>query len=688
VRLSRFPLLVVLLGLALLAPAASATGANAVHPFLHTIKGGYEDACGVAFDGSDMWVSDYYHDQIVGPSSTIESEDPSSGPCKLAFDAAGNLYVNNWHHDIVRFGRFKIPGGPGEVIDPTQATGLALDRATGNLFVAHLTYISEYEAPVQAGDSPVATIGLGHLGEAYGLAVSDYPATAGDLYVADAADNRVKVFENPASGPTTPVGEIDGVNTPQGRFSYLVDGELAIDNSPVSPSYGHLYVLDAIGHGLSDHPEAVLDEFNSEGLYRDQISGFTDAEPSGIAIKPDTGEVYVTSGNSEESLLFVYGPTAPAFTLMAARSGTGDGTVLAQPTGIVCGAHCAAEYNQEERITLVALPDLHSDFTGWTVEGPGAEPCPGTSTCTLLLFGDTEVTANFEGAPLKNLNVSVSGAGTVTSEPAAIQCPGGCSEEIAEGRPIVLTATPAPQNRFAGWSGPDCDESTQTTCEVTMSTAKLVSATFEPISQLSLGLTVTGTGQGTVTSYPGGIYCPGACSAGFDQGSTVYLMAAPSPGSDFGGFSGGGCSGTATLCAVPVSSAQDVTASFTGIGAGPSSFAGAAATALASLFDVSTLRTLAHTAILRVDTDQEGVLVASGGGAVLLKRHLLGGPSTVRIKLDRRARLRLRHRGRLSLRLSLGFVPNGSTAPAARTLRLHFTTAAAKLAARSSSSHR
>jgi hypothetical protein len=682
VRLSRFPLLALALGFALLAPAAAALGAGDVHPFLATINAGYEDACGVAFDGSAMWVSDYNHDRIVGPSETIEAEDPSSGPCKLAFDASGNLYVDNWHHDVVRFGRFKIPAGPAEVIDPAEASGLAVDPATGNLFVAHYTYVSEYQAPVQAGDSPIATIGLGELGDAYGLAVSDYPATAGDLYVADAADNRVKVFEDPAASPTTPVKdkELDGANTPEGRFSYLVDGELAIDNSPESPSYGHLFVLDAVGHGLSDHPEAVLDEFNAAGDYRGQIGGFTDAEPSGIAIEPMTGgtppkgaDVFVTSGNTEESLVFQYGPTAPAFSLTAAKSGAGDGTVSAQPAGLVCGSHCAAEYNEEERITLVALPDLQSDFTGWTVKGPGSEPCPGTQTCTLLLFGDTEVTANFEPAPLNTLTVGVTGDGTVTSEPAAIDCPGECAEEIAAGRSIVLTANPAPHSRFVGWSGPDCDESTQPTCEVTMSSAKSLSATFEPIPQPSVTVTLAGTGQGTVTSYPAGISCPRACSAGFDQGSTVYLMAAPSPGSGFAGFAGGGCSGTATLCAVPISSAQNVSATFTGTAAGPAG-AGAAAAPLV----ITSVRIAGYAALVSVKVEEGGTLVASGAGLSPLKRELSAGTSSLRIKLGPRARRRLARHARLHLRLSLGFLPAGGRVPTARSLGLDFHLAPGK----------
>ena len=155
-----------------------------------------------------------------------------------------------------------------------------------------------------AGEAPIQ-IGLGSLGEAYGVAVSDYPATAGDLYVPDAADNTVKVFR-PGDQPRTPIEEMNGVGTPQGAFTYLIDGEIAVDNSPTSPSYGHVFVLDAIGHGLSEHPEAVLDEFNAAGTTAARSPASPTPNPRGSRSNDQVphGNVYVTSGNTEGSSVF------------------------------------------------------------------------------------------------------------------------------------------------------------------------------------------------------------------------------------------------------------------------------------------------------------------------------------------------------------------------------------------------
>ena len=56
----------------------------------------------------------------------------------------------------------------------------------------------------------------------------------------------------------------------------------------------------------------------------------------------------------------------------------------------------------------------------------------------------------------------------------------------------------------------------------------------------------TGDGSGSVTSNPSGIECGDACSFDFDGGTNVTLTAAAQAGSQFPGWSGGGCSGTGT----------------------------------------------------------------------------------------------------------------------------------------------
>lgn len=66
--------------------------------------------------------------------------------------------------------------------------------------------------------------------------------------------------------------------------------------------------------------------------------------------------------------------------------------------------------------------------------------------------------------------------GTVTSNPAGIDCGNTCTAEFAAGTSVTLTATPDDGSIFAGWSG-DCSGST-TTCALSMSSARSVTAQF------------------------------------------------------------------------------------------------------------------------------------------------------------------------------------------------------------------
>ncbi len=71
------------------------------------------------------------------------------------------------------------------------------------------------------------------------------------------------------------------------------------------------------------------------------------------------------------------------------------------------------------------------------------------------------------------------GSGSVSSAPTGISCPGTCSRQFGEGTLLQLTASPSAGNVFGGWGG-DCAGTEGLVCEVSVTTALGVSATFEP----------------------------------------------------------------------------------------------------------------------------------------------------------------------------------------------------------------
>jgi Divergent InlB B-repeat domain len=139
------------------------------------------------------------------------------------------------------------------------------------------------------------------------------------------------------------------------------------------------------------------------------------------------------------------------------------------------------------------------------------------------------------------LTVSSQGNGTVTSNPAGINCGNNCIANFTSGTSVVLQAVAAQGYAFAGWGGDqDCNDGS-----VTMNTSKTCTVTFNPIPQtFTLGVnlvksfTSAGTANGTVTSSPAGINCGADCSEAYASGTSVKLIATPAAGSTFKAWSG------------------------------------------------------------------------------------------------------------------------------------------------------
>lgn len=244
------------------------------------------------YHARDVWVFDDSIRKAIGGHGVTTAPE---GPCGLAFDSVGRLYVNVYHQRVDRL----LP--TRQTIDVGDSTGVAVDLATDRLYVNNRTAVSAYEPsgePILDQGEPLR-IGEGLLGDAYGLAVSAHPATAGRIYVADAGAATVLVFD--------PTGVLLGTITAPGPgFHSLTDASLAVD-----PTSGNLLVVDNV-QPLFEHPTAIVYEFDATGAFLGILAGApVHGEPSGIAFDPDGG-LFLTDGNSELSNVFEYGPYEPA----------------------------------------------------------------------------------------------------------------------------------------------------------------------------------------------------------------------------------------------------------------------------------------------------------------------------------------------------------------------------------------
>ena len=159
----------------------------------------------------------------------------------------------------------------------------------------------------------------------------------------------------------------------------------------------------------------------------------------------------------------------------------GGGTINATGTlesscSFVGAKTCTFHVNTNQlpvSVTLSATPNNYSAFTGW-----GGE-CSGTAPCTLNITQPTNVTAVFLAY---ELGVNVYGYGSVSSSPGLVSCSDKttpCTIDFATGSPptLTLTATPAPNYTFLGWSGACTGTGT---CQISTTTpSNSVSAFFQ-----------------------------------------------------------------------------------------------------------------------------------------------------------------------------------------------------------------
>ncbi len=186
---------------------------------------------------------------------------------------------------------------------------------------------------------------------------------------------------------------------------------------------------------------------------------------------PGIGPCTFTLDKAQTVKAIFMGPQA--LTVKNTPVSKGKGTVTSKPEGIDCGTTCKYGFIYKSEVSLTASADSTSNsvFSGWS----GA--CTGTGACTVTMDKAQTVKASFTGPltlTVKNTSVS-KGKGTVTSNPAGIDCGTSCKYNFAYKSGVTLTAQAEPNSTFSGWSGACTGVDL---CVVTMDKAKTVTAKF------------------------------------------------------------------------------------------------------------------------------------------------------------------------------------------------------------------
>ncbi|BAP56956.1 hypothetical protein THII_2659 [Thioploca ingrica] len=145
-------------------------------------------------------------------------------------------------------------------------------------------------------------------------------------------------------------------------------------------------------------------------------------------------------------------PLPPTMNLTIHFSGTGQGRVTTDPSGIDCESSqvkCSHSYETAKWINLIPIAAADSQFTGWS--GYQSDCDDGQ----VFMSGYRSCTASFERLrfPLK---VTTVGQGQVSSDPVGVHCGAQCRYVFNIDTNVTLTATPKNGWQFQGWSG-DCD---------------------------------------------------------------------------------------------------------------------------------------------------------------------------------------------------------------------------------------
>ena len=136
---------------------------------------------------------------------------------------------------------------------------------------------------------------------------------------------------------------------------------------------------------------------------------------------------------------------------------TVDANGLVTATGVACG----------DTIVSATVTTNHSTAG---IHSSGAI-VTASMTATVVCFTG-------RGAPTLTIDFLGNGTGTVTSNPAGLNCtsPMACVTTFPTGTPVTLTASPTGTSVFGGWL--NCPSQSSTMCNLTLNVGTTVTATF------------------------------------------------------------------------------------------------------------------------------------------------------------------------------------------------------------------
>lgn len=372
-------------------------------------------AGGVAAASADLEVAP----GIRGTVTALGTGEPVENVTVCAFPEPGLNYCSTTDEE----GKYAVVTPPGTYRVQFYDDGYVIQYYDGAGDVDHATTVSVAEAPVGGIDAA-----LEQAGSIKGrVALSGVYGSKGEVEVcALSATSEECVKPDPSSGvyeflhippgsykvrfslrgyltqffdDRATEGEAEPVTVTAGHESSGIDATLIAREAPRNIIPPLLSGVAKIGGTLTcssgvwtgNPPNFTYEYFWFRGeeeiegaelsTYRLGIADAGESISCGVEAINSVGGEYEFSSNE------IVAPWLGALSVV--KTGGGSGTVSSAPAGIICGVSCEAVFEEGTAITLTAVTDSGSEFTGWS----GA--CSGTGPCTFALGERAEVVANF-----------------------------------------------------------------------------------------------------------------------------------------------------------------------------------------------------------------------------------------------------------------------------------------------------
>ena len=300
------------------------------------------------------------------------------------------------------------------------------------------------------------------------VAIGDYNGDGKpDLAVANNTSHNVSVLQG------------NGDGTFQAAVNYAVG---YAPYSVITGDFNRDGILDlATANNTSNDVSILLG--NGNGTFQSKVSFAVGKAPYAVTAGDFNGDgkVDLAVANNGSDRVTVLLNTM----LRIAPSSGAHGTISCNPTMV----------DPKGSSTCSITPDSGYMVNDVTVNGSSVGAVGSYNITNITI--DQTITATFV-AQAWQLSVSLVGSGTVTSSPAGIDCGNTCTASYNEGTLVSLSASPATNYTFSGWSGA-CTGSGA--CSVTMSQARSVTATFAALPSCSAPSSITGPATSSTGSY-------------------------------------------------------------------------------------------------------------------------------------------------------------------------------------------